>query len=156
MEAYPVSVPIPFTINISTTTKPMRKEETPADGSIFPEPPHSAPELDFKLTRNLEIHAENWEEKDSHKIAMLGGLGEVSGHGSSNAPRVEVLDNAWISDTGHGRRDEKKRKGSWRQETRFRSSFVLTCPPSFVSKALALKVDARRGSFCQLVYLPIS
>ena len=151
-----MSVPIPFTINISTTTKPMRKEETPPDGSIFPEPPHSAPELDFKLTRKLEIHAENWEEKDSHKVVMLGGLGEVSGHGSSNTPRVEVLDNVWIPDTGHGRRDEKKHKGSWRQETRFRSSFVLTCPPSFVSKALTLKVGACHGSLCQLMYLPIS
>lgn len=142
MSVYPVFVPIPFTVNIVTTTKPMHREDMPDNEPIFPVPPHNASELEFKLMRKVEIHAQGWKEKESQKVAFLGGLGSDSGGHSEDAPRVEVFDGVWIPDTGHGKHDEKRHKGSWRQEARFKSTFVLTCPPSFTSKTLSVSVSA--------------
>ena len=138
-------VPIPFTINVSTTTKSMRKEDVSGNKPIFPAPPRSAPEVEFKLMRKAEIKAQEWDEnieKKNTMIGMLGGLGAASAIPSSHVPRIDVLDKVWLPDTGHGKYDEKK--GSWRQETSFKSSFVLTCPPSFTTKELSISVSVRR------------
>ena len=131
-------VPIPFSVNITTTSKTMRSGEPP-DEVIFPAPPHTSRGIEVKLVRIVDIHARAFQVTGNDKLGILGGLGDAPEH-TIEAPQMDVLDRVWIPVPEDGGVDEKNRKGSWKQEVTFRSTFSLSCSPSFTSRTMSVKV----------------
>ena len=129
--------PIPFTLNIVTTTKPMVHTVKDMMGATFPSPPITAQGVELRLIRKVFLQAEEWQADSSEIVTKLGGLGpRVGPTDSDDTATVEVMEKTWIPDSG----DEKGRRGAWRQETVFKSSFMLTCPPSFESSIMSVAV----------------
>ncbi|KAF7790254.1 hypothetical protein EIP86_001206 [Pleurotus ostreatoroseus] len=112
---FPMFIPIPFELEFITTTKPMRKEETPEDRPIFPAPPDHPKNIEFNLSRWVMVRAHRRSAYTNVKVADLGGFG--SGVTSSeqhwhDQVDVEKAENFWTPDI----RDESKQLGSWNQQ----------------------------------------
>lgn len=128
--------PIPFILHVVTVSKPMKREDTPAHGSIFPTPPHSPQAgVEIRLMRNVLIKA-RIQDGGSYGtlVAHLGGFGHESGQARVD---TDLKGPVWIP--GHG--NEKKQLGSWKQEVTFQSTFELTCPPTFSSSTMSVNVS---------------
>lgn len=127
--------PIPFTLNVVTTSKPVRVDDSPSEAATFPAPPTKAAEIDFYLVRDVYIVAGNWTATSNDVyVCDVGGCGQSAARGGAE---IEIMDKVWLPAYG----DEKKQKGSWKQEINFRSQMYLTCPPSFVSPLVRLSVS---------------
>ena len=126
-------------INVTTITKPMKQEDTPTDQPIFPAPPNHPRNVEFNLSRQVMIRTHSWTEYGNNTVAVLGGF---SPSAPANQPnwydqvQVETTENVWLPDLG----DEKKNRGSWKQQITFRSNFTLTCPPTFSSNTMSILV----------------
>ena len=146
MTSLPIFVAIPFTINIVTMSKLMKREDTQENEPIFPPPPRSLQGVEFKLVRQVSMVAGGWHETGTAKLADLGGFGPAAPESSQaviEVPHIQLADPVWIPERD-SKSDEKKQKGTWKQEVGFTSSFKLTCPPSFVSRTMSVNVGARR------------
>lgn len=131
MDQIPVFSPIPFSLNIVTTTKAMKFEDTPDDGPIFPEPPLDPKSVEFTLERKVAVRAGTFFEDESwwHTVQLLGGLGSSQDPHFHDNTEVIPTEKVWIPSSDS--QDEKKKKGQWKQESTFKSYFTLRCPPSF-------------------------
>ena len=95
------------------------------------------------MESNINIHALSHSTSSSDQfVAYLGGLGPDLPVKFYENVRFEHMDKVWIP--SHDSHDEKKQKGQWKQEVTFKSSFVLSCAPSFDSQTMSVRV--RRGS----------
>ncbi|PSR74839.1 hypothetical protein PHLCEN_2v9553 [Hermanssonia centrifuga] len=136
LDVLPIFTPIPFTLNVVTVSKPMKREETPEGESVFPAPPLTPKGAEFRLERNVYVRTHNWATtSDGNPVAVLGGLAPTAPNPKFyDHVQVEGMEKVWLPALG----DEKKQKGSWKQEVTFRSTFMLTCPPSFESPSMVV------------------
>ena len=125
----------------------MRRDEAPENEPIFPAPPLTPQKVEFRLARNVVVNVHTWRESGTDKLAYLGGLSPTSNPLELQAVGLEVVPAAkeWIPDNG----DEKKQKGTWKQEVEFRSTFTLNCPPSFSAQTMSIEVgDVMHKTAC--------
>ena len=116
----------------------MRRDDVKETDSIFPAPPIVPQSVELRLVRRVFIHAQSWRESGTDRMVYLGGLGPDSKPAEYAALGlvVQPMEKTWIPDGG----DEKKQKGSWKQEVNYQSTFTLTCPPSFVTGTMRVEV----------------
>lgn len=138
IDAFPVFTPIPFTLNIVTVSKPMRREDIPQGEPIFPAPPLTPKGVTFKLERSVFVQVHAWRSDGNQStVGHLGGLSpEPAPPHFYDAVRTEGLEKVWVPELG----DEKKQKGTWKQEVNFLSNFQLACPPTFKSQTMGVDV----------------
>ncbi len=136
LDALPIFTPIEFALHVITVSKLMTLKDTPKGEPVFPAPPLTPHSTQFELKRNIHVRARQWEETyKSDQVAVLGGLAPVApSRGFYDDVRVEGVEKVWLPAAG----DETKQQGSWKQEATFRSTFMLTCPPSFTSATMAV------------------
>lgn len=126
---------IPVIVNVVTTTKPMKMDERPSDGVLFPPLPLKPADIDFYLSRDVFIRATNWSAASIDTfLCDVAGFGKSPRHGVD----VQRVEKVWIPFFG----DEKKQKGSWKQEVTFKSILFLTCPPTFSSPLIRVVVSS--------------
>lgn len=138
MEEFPILTPIPFVLNIVTTSKPMKWEDTPAHCPIFPALPHTPDEsIDFTIVRDVYLRAGRYRSIDRDAfVANVGGFGKQSAVVADESPmHVEAKEKVWCPLSAD------RNVGSWRQEVTFTSSFVLRCAPTFCSRIMILEVS---------------
>jgi hypothetical protein len=147
LSSWPVFTAIPFTITVTTHSKPMKADDKPSNEPIFPAPPEQPRQVEFGIERDVFISVTYWKSnrKNNH-VSYLGGLGpEGPLPVVDQVPaQVNVMDKAWIPNDGR----EKETRGRWKQEVIFRSSFTLRCPPSFDSETM--RVNVGHTSFLML------
>ena len=116
----------------------MRRDDVKQVDDIFPAPPSTPRGVELRLTRRVQISAGGPHESAIEKMTYLGGLGPKSNPAeqASLGLVVQPMEKTWIPDGG----DEKKQKGSWKQEVNYQSTFTLTCPPSFVTETMRVEV----------------
>lgn len=131
--------PIPFTLNVVTVSKTMKKDETDDDDTIFPPPPLLKKNLEFSLERVVHVQALNWNRTSSHQfVTFLGGMANDKSDVFYKDVQVIPTEKVWIpSQDAH---DEKKHKGQWKQEVTFKSFISLSCPPTFSSQIMSVQV----------------
>lgn len=126
--------PIPYFLNIVTTTKPAKMGATHPDMAVFPAPPLNPAEVEFRLVRDLSLTADTWTAKSSAIfVCDIGGCGRSA---AVESAEVEVMKKAWIPSL----EDEKKQIGSWKQEVKVKSKIYLDCTPAFESELIRLDV----------------
>ncbi|KZT12732.1 uncharacterized protein LAESUDRAFT_639836, partial [Laetiporus sulphureus 93-53] len=116
--ALPLHTQIPFRISVSTLSKTLDSD----DGKeIWPVPPMHPEKVHFKLKRRVHVKAGMWSQYSVQDVSRLGGMGRS--HGA-----VEICESQcqWVPLA-------KSSKGKWRQRKTFRSSFRLSCPPTFTN-----------------------
>lgn len=113
----------------------MKRDEKTEDEVIFPAPPLTPQEVDFRLESDVWIKARSWHTtRHDNWVTQLGGLN--SGDPSAVAlVSVDAPKKVWIPD------GEKSEKGRWKQEVVFRSSFQLSCAPTFSSETMIVSVS---------------
>ncbi|KAJ3558003.1 hypothetical protein NM688_g1164 [Phlebia brevispora] len=132
----PIFTAIPFVLSVVTVSKTTRKDDTPTDQPIFPAPPLTPQGVEFKLTRAVMVHTRAWVANGTDTVAPLGGLSpQAKDPHFYDEVQVENIMKTWIPVFG----EEKKSKGSWRQQVDFRSTFKLTCPPTFTTETMHVK-----------------
>lgn len=138
MEAIPSFASIPFTLNIITTTPPMYWHEDP--GPSCPIPPSSAQEIDFSLERVFSVHPIDCDSSLSitTRILNLGGMGPNQSTTRSGGPAIfESSDKTWMP--SNSKNDPKR--GQWRHEAKFSSSFRCICPSTLTTELLKIEVS---------------
>ncbi|KIP10613.1 hypothetical protein PHLGIDRAFT_65373 [Phlebiopsis gigantea 11061_1 CR5-6] len=114
----PVDTPVPFTIDVVTTTKTMNKADLASRESIWPAPPSRVEDLEFTLERTCAVRP------------GPGHAGEVA---------IEKKDRVWLPSAEQ--KNARSTMGQWRQEVTFRSVFNLSyVPPSFETESFSLRV----------------
>ncbi|KAI0087763.1 hypothetical protein BDY19DRAFT_222077 [Irpex rosettiformis] len=140
IDALPVLTPIPYTLTITTHSKPMKRSENDSipTNLIFPVPPNPD-QVDFWVESDAFIRADTWAAAINGSVVVhLGGLGSS---GTNNKVThvepvyAETAGKVWIPSTG----DKNDQRGRWKQEIVFRSNFFLTCAPSFTSDLIDVK-----------------
>ena len=152
----PIFTPIPITLHIATTSRPMRREDSQKNELIFPSPPLSIANIELNLVLSVFLKAGNWIEYGTEEIASLGGFGTSANASESRGitiPRIHVTEQSWIPELGlSGKSDEKKQKGVWKQEASYTSTFQITCPPTFDSAGIDVRVRSSpydsRSTYC--------
>lgn len=139
LDCIPIFTAIPFTLDIVTISKPMKHGDTPTDEPIFPAPPLNPETIELHLVRYVKLRARSWTEDGHDQIASLGGLGDDA-HIARHAVLVDDREKVWAPLPGQDTVEEKKQKGSWKQQVTFRSSLSLACPPSFQSENMSVSV----------------
>ena len=117
----------------------MRREETPANGLIFPAPPNGPHAgVVLKVMRNVWIQASG-RAGDSFGtlVSYVGGFGPDED--SRSLVHTELKENVWVPEPKSGRRH----LGVWKQEVTFRSSFSVQCAPTFESINMRVGVSAQ-------------
>lgn len=130
-------VKIPFTLNVVTTTKSVKLDDSPSD-EIFPAPPTKPEAVMFYLDRDVGLSVSTWTASShGNFVCNLGGFGAGSTATRAKDVDVQVMDKVWIPAYG----DEKKQKGSWKREVTFASHIYLNCPPTFYSQLMSFTVS---------------
>ncbi|TCD61739.1 hypothetical protein EIP91_007988 [Steccherinum ochraceum] len=133
---YPLFTPIPYTLRVTTISKPMKKDEADRKPNkpIFPSPPTKPTDVQFHLVRQIWLKAQWFTATGEESVTALGGMQTVASAVESGQPvDVQVRDRDWIPS------ETDKNTGTWLQETTFSSAFVLTCPPTFSMELIRLK-----------------
>lgn len=89
------------------------------------------------------VRTRSWTEYADDKVADLGGLSPEPPASQTlwyEQVQVDTPEKVWLPDLG----DEKKNKGAWKQQVTFKSSFTLTCPPTFSSETMSVNVGRSR------------
>lgn len=127
LASFPVGVPIPVCLVVTSVTKTMSKSETPEDAftanphkPLFPQPTHDPKEIRFRLDTLVNIKARHRNASIDSHLLNLGGFRESN----VTTPRVTPSEPVWLPN------QEKGEEGKWKREVRFDTSIVLTCPPT--------------------------
>lgn len=92
------------------------------------------------------FRANNWSNHGYSSINSLGGLSPTPPNDQPlryEQVQVNAPEKVWLPDLG----DEKKSKGSWKQQVTVKSSFTLTCPPAFSSETMSVTVRHSQSGF---------
>ncbi|KAI0658706.1 hypothetical protein C8Q70DRAFT_1054840 [Cubamyces menziesii] len=134
---FPLYVPIPFEIDITTRSAPLPRSKAdayPRDKPVFPPVPTAYHLLEFKLRRHVHISMRN-------NFQGQDGTETVADFCSApSSVEQEVPEREWVPLESIG--DEKKEvgpatKGTWIQRAMFRSTFRLDCAHSFSMKTIS-------------------
>lgn len=127
---------IPFTLNVVTISKTVKKDSRSDDGTIFPPLPRSEKDLEFKLERDVCVQAGSRTRSAMQFETYLGGMSMA--HNSPRGTTVEVLptDKIWIPSKDALETD----MGKWKQEVTFKSFFNLSCAPTFKTEIMSVQV----------------
>jgi hypothetical protein len=131
--SFPIGIPIPISMRITTFTKQMLKSDTTKDAfsshnnkPLFPPPPETPAGVRLRLYSITHLKAEGESAVNHNRIGQLGGFGEKSS--SSHQIKKRIAQPVWISEEEGGREDSK---GCWRREVQFDSMMALQCAPTF-------------------------
>lgn len=134
---YPLFTPIPYTLRITTITKPMKKDEVDKmpQKPLFPTPPNRPSEVQFRLRRYIWLKAHWFTAVGDEDVTALGGLEiAASAPASNQSVDVRIGDKEWIPS------ESDKNMGTYLQETTFASAFSFTCPPTFRTDIMRVNV----------------
>ncbi len=146
LQEFPIFTPIPFALEIVTVTKPMAQEDTPLEQPIFPAPPTSPRDLELNLVRHVTLRENSWTSYDDDPVNGIGGFSPAPPDDQTlwyEQVQVDAPEKVWLPDLG----DEKENRGSWKQQVNFKSSFTLTCPPTFSSETMSFTVRHSQFGF---------
>ncbi|KAI9059985.1 hypothetical protein FKP32DRAFT_1595731 [Trametes sanguinea] len=146
LPALPLFAPIPFVIEIKTTSPPLTRAKAdalPQGKPVFPAAPEGFSALQFKLRRKLRIRANPYIVHSSSDVAVFTKDANVI-----SAVQADRGQNGWYP--LHGT-DEKSTDapGEWIQHVTFRSSFTLTCAHTF-------EIDSVGSQFYLELTVPIA
>lgn len=106
------------------------KHEDP-NVKLFPSTPTQPSQVQFGLCRHMKLGAKTDVSSISEVVSLLGGLGKGE---AKQHVGIEVMPRDWIPAEG------RKGRGSWLQETTFRSFIELRCAPTFSSPVMNISV----------------
>ena len=108
---------------------------------IFPVPPSSTADVQFRLNRRLKIRAKNYSKPSDTDVACFLGEGAVYLPSSMQA-EVEVSEIEWESAVGDKKseKDREEEEGRWLQRVTFSSRLILNVPPSFTTETIDCQV----------------
>ncbi|KAH9884970.1 hypothetical protein C8Q73DRAFT_718674 [Cubamyces lactineus] len=124
----PLFVPIPFVINIKSTTPPLTRaaaETHPPDKPIFPPVPTAYHLLDFTLQRTLRIRARTFKAASTSDVIVF--------RSATMAVEEDIPEREWVPLDGREKEKSPDTKGTWVQRASFRSTFRLDCPHTFAT-----------------------
>lgn len=140
IKTLPLFTNIPVIIHITTTTKPMKRDESSegedSKGRIFPCPPQEPKEIELFLRRRIRLSARGWDDEGKENISSLGGLGKVGG---AKEGQIEFH----VGETRWNPSDSDKGKGCWVQESTVNTSIHLTTTPSFMTHVMSIEYMLR-------------
>ncbi|KAH6916674.1 hypothetical protein BKA70DRAFT_1485324 [Coprinopsis sp. MPI-PUGE-AT-0042] len=129
LNSFPVGIPIPISIIVTTITKTMKKSETPDDAfsanpdkPLFPPPPQGAGDVCLFLDALVNIRAQGRHVSMRDKHLPMGGFGKSNAE--SRYVRVTPSEPVWLPAA------EKGEEGKWKREVRFDTTMLLKCPPT--------------------------
>ncbi|KAI0741772.1 hypothetical protein C8Q80DRAFT_1110257 [Daedaleopsis nitida] len=147
----PIFSTIPYSISVTTTSPPLSRSKAnalPADKPVFPPVPASPHDMEFKLNRRLKLTASGTIHEPTMDVASF--LGGKEGERASAPIEADVPGRLWVplasatEDTYKETESEKGQVGErgseaadpnamgmWVQRATYRSTFRLTCAPSF-------------------------
>ena len=141
-----MDTPVPFIINVVTTTKPMNKADLGPGQSIWPAPPSRIEDVEFTLERTCAVRpGKGVDPTFQHLfVTYLGGLGPKSKGKHDCEVAIEQKERVWLPSADQ--KNSRSTVGQWRQEVTFKSFFNLSyIPPSFETESFSLRV---RDHFC--------
>ncbi|KAI0328201.1 hypothetical protein GY45DRAFT_1018698 [Cubamyces sp. BRFM 1775] len=137
ISTFPLYVPIPFVIDVSTTSAPLTRSKAdayPRDKPIFPPVPTAYHLLDFKLRRHVHISMrDDFQAQDgTDTVADICS--------AASTVEQEVPEREWVPLESIG--DKKieigpSTKGTWVQRATFQSTFRLDCSHTFSTKTIS-------------------
>jgi hypothetical protein len=133
-QSYPVGVPIPVSLVVTTRTRPMLKLYGSPD-SLFPAPPVGATGVRLRLNRIVRIRAQTAGAVVEDHVHILGGFGpstiSATTHPVQSTRSVVITreDPVWLPEDVE-KIVEKNGKGRWQRRTRFESSITFSCTPT--------------------------
>lgn len=150
VKVLPLFCDIPYQIKIVTTTAPLTAAKAhahPAGKPIFPAPPSTHNDINFKVCRCVYIRAKRFTAMGESDVAFILGEGM---NPSKPRPAVvmEAQEPVWVP---LKRRDEKEKgcadeRGVWVQKVKFTSTMRITVPPTFATRLIHCEV--RPGYSC--------
>ncbi|TFY53331.1 hypothetical protein EVJ58_g9511 [Rhodofomes roseus] len=111
IDAVPLRTAIPFTLSVTTLSKPHPRDY---EGQLWPSPPCQPEAYDFVLKEDVFLRIGTPTKKKTGSISLR------------QPPRpmhFEPAKKEWIAATGG--------QGQWKQEITMKSSIRLECPPTF-------------------------
>jgi hypothetical protein len=136
--SYPPGVQIPVVLIVTTTTKTMKKEDTPHDAfaehpdkALFPAPPSTAADIVFRLDQSLRVYARGEQESGTDDIATLGGFSDAN----DASVRIVRGEPAWIPDAAKG-----GDHGHWKRQVFFNTTILLDYAPTIMVQNIACTV----------------
>jgi hypothetical protein len=136
ISSFPVGIPIPVSIEVSTRTKLMSQSEASEESllqnakkPIFPVPPSDAASVGLWIDSHHHITVQvNERATIEEHVHPLGGFGSQA---TSNDHVVITQEQpAWISDNLGAKDKKSKGKGRWERKVRFDSTITLACSPT--------------------------
>ncbi|RPD55392.1 hypothetical protein L226DRAFT_208167 [Lentinus tigrinus ALCF2SS1-7] len=127
---YPLFTPIPYTIDITTTTAVLFRWGAGASSSIFPAPPTTAGQFILELVRRTTVRVEDEEHTFESTVTQYLGLNRLP----SASVEMDLPDKEWmgVHDPDANRRAQSgNARGMWVQRSCLRSSLTLDVPPMF-------------------------
>ncbi|KAI0650970.1 hypothetical protein C8Q79DRAFT_945987 [Trametes meyenii] len=122
----PILVAIPYVIHVKSITAPVSRAEADsqaADQVIFPPVPCAFSQFTFRLYRHILFRTLAHTEARTDEVVVFRQKADVP-------LVVDVAPPKWVPVLGTGR-EASDGKGRWVQESTFRSTIQLDCPPSF-------------------------
>ncbi|KAI0677777.1 hypothetical protein C8Q78DRAFT_1090328 [Trametes maxima] len=122
----PILVPLPFIIHVKSITAPLTRAEADSqapDQVIFPPVPCAFSQFTFSLYRHFLFRTLAHTEARTDEVVTFRQKVDIP-------LVVDVPPPKWAPVIGTGR-EASDGKGRWVQESTFRSTIQLDCPPSF-------------------------
>ncbi|KAF8146959.1 hypothetical protein K438DRAFT_1868348 [Mycena galopus ATCC 62051] len=152
LASFPIVIPIPYTLQIVTETKPLNRSDRPEDKHgkpLFPAPPTHSSEVQQVLHRKTEYavrdkllpHEKSGQDTfDLRKSQSLADNTESSTlfrrtHAAHAQPMEPAEVHAIVDEPEWIQKDEKGR-GIWRRSVRFTSTLTFPFAPSFNTETL--------------------
>ena len=137
---YPLFTPIPYIIDITTTTAELFRWGAGASSSIFPAPPTTAGQYILELVRHTTVRVEEEECTFESTVTTFLGINQLP----SAIVDMELPEEEWmgVHDPYAKRRAQGgNTRGMWVQRSCLRSCLTLDIPPTFnVSDMVACEV----------------
>ncbi|KAJ7150657.1 hypothetical protein C8R46DRAFT_1198230 [Mycena filopes] len=129
LDSLPVFTPIPFTFHVLTRTKPVHHSDLShkleKHEKLFPAPPASPAEVQFRLYLHGGIRAAGASEKIDAHYDLKGSLGDDE-EAAVGAVRTVTDEPEWVpGEPGH------KDKGVWKRGVHFEGRFTLPFAPTY-------------------------
>ena len=144
VKVLPLFCDIPYQIRIVTTTAPLTAAKArahPAGKPIFPAPPTTHADVDFKVCRRVYIRAKRFTAVGESDVAFILGQGTTP---SKPHPAVvmDAPERVWVPLKP---RDEKEKgsadeRGVWVQKVQLTSKMRITVPPTFATRLIHCEV----------------
>ncbi|KAJ7099456.1 hypothetical protein B0H15DRAFT_547524 [Mycena belliarum] len=140
LPAFPVATPIPFSLHITTETKPVKRSDRPEEKPgkpLFPAPPTASSQLKLGLRREttVRVRQRTRELEDTFDLQAIRDIRDTtekrpaSASASVSVPAM-VDEPEWVP-------QDSKDRGVWKRAVHFNSTLTFPYAPTFSTQTLA-------------------